>query len=131
MSKNYVTLGKYSSQRNRDEDISIYDLAESLNPQICIDLDIDHTKTEDEDKTSISIIAASAATDCVFSAYAEIDLTNQVVHFNFCDLFDNFGEGILDLSVDPVTLKLEITTLVNDDTLPFFKEYELFKYQEC
>lgn len=128
MSKNEAILGKYSNQKNRDESIHIYDLAKELKPEICLDLEITYTDDEyDEDQTSIDVLASGATFDSVFSFAAVIDPSIKIINFEFGDLFGNQGEGIIDLSVNPILLKLEATEVDDESTLPYYKEYELYK----
>jgi len=128
MPKNYVILGRYSTQKDRDENISNFELAESLSPEICLDVDITHTKTTDEDSIMISINASSTELECLFSVASEISALEKTTHFKFGDLFDNKGQGVLDLSTSPITLNLEITTLDDESTVPYYKKYELFEF---
>jgi len=128
MPKNENLIGKYSNQKNRDESVHLYDLAKELSPEICLDLEVIYTDDEfDEDLTTIDVLASNATLDSTFTFGAEIDSSNTIINFTFGDLFGNQGKGILDLSKNPIALKLEATEMEDESTLPYYKEYELYK----
>jgi len=124
-------LGSYSNQKNRDKNIHVYKLADILKTETCLDLKIRYVDDEiTADQTSINVLASNAETNCTFSFAAIIDPSSNVSSFIFCDNFGNEGKGMIDLSFDPVNLKLEITDISDDCTLLYFKEYQLYKVNE-
>ena len=59
MPKNEKILGKYSNQKNRDNSIHVYNLAEELDPEICLDLDIGYVDDEIlKDLTTLHVLAS-------------------------------------------------------------------------
>lgn len=128
MPKNEKILGKYSNQKNRDNSIHVYNLAEELDPEICLDLDIGYVDDEIlKDLTTLHVLASTATVNGPLSFGATIDPTVSAPRFIFGDTFGNEGVGTIDLTSDPIKLNLEIKDVMDDRTLPYYKSYELYK----
>ena len=126
MPNNTELLGKYSNQRNRDEKIHIYDLADQLDPEICLDLDISDTDDEFfQGQIDIFVLAAMPGNVLIFRV--KVDPQKDFQEFFFGDTFGNEGKGTIELYKTPMLLKLELVVVRDEAMRPFYKEYELFR----
>ena len=52
----------------------------------------------------------------------------KISDFEMCDLFGNDGKGTINFSSDPIKLDLEIVETEDEDMLPYYIGYKLYKY---
>jgi hypothetical protein len=131
MPKNEKILGKYSNQKNRDDSVHVYKLAEELSPEVCLDLKITYVNDEVfKDETDIHVLAKTDAVNCIFMFGSSINASDLVPDFIFGDTFGNAGKGSIDFSTDPIRMKLETTDVSDECTSVYYNEYELYRVNE-